>query len=133
MKKILKAIGHEALILRSELTTLSFGDAAEMIRKFDFYDFKFNPEGQGFTHKYIAQIIYADKIVIDEATGLMWQQDGSRNTMTFGDAIAWIRGLNHKRLAGFIDWRLPTLEEAMSLMEPEQKNIHLYVDMLFDY
>jgi len=133
LRKILKVISPDSLILRSDLTILSTGSAAEMIRKFDFYDFKLNPEGEGFDHKYNAQIVDADKIVIDEVTGLMWQQDGSPNSMTFGEAIDWIKGLNHKKFAGFIDWWLPTLEEAMSLMEPEQKNGDLHIDILFDH
>jgi hypothetical protein len=40
--------------------------------------------------------------------------------------------LNAKRFAGFGDWRLPTLEEAMSLMEQERKNAGLYIDTVFD-
>ena len=52
----------------------------------------------------------------------MWQQSGSSERMQFEDAKKWITELNLKGFAGFNDWRLPTLEEAMSLMEPEQKN-----------
>jgi hypothetical protein len=36
--------------------------------------------------------------------------------MTFEEAKTWIKQLN---LAGHNDWRLPTLEEAMSLVEPK--------------
>jgi len=39
----------------------------------------------------------------------------------------------HRRFwfAGF-DWRLPTLEEAMSLMKPVQNETGLFIDPLFD-
>jgi hypothetical protein len=35
-----------------------------------------------------------------------------------------------KGFAGYRNWRLPTLEEAMSLMEPERKE--LYINPVFD-
>lgn len=42
-----------------------------------------------------------------------------------------IKKLNQNGFAGFSDWRLPTLEEAMSLMEPRKKN-DLYINPIFD-
>ena len=44
IKKILKVVNPEGLLLRSESVELSEGDAAEMIRKYDFYDRHKNPE-----------------------------------------------------------------------------------------
>ena len=52
--------------------------------------------------------------------------------MDFDAALAYIKKLNGRSFAGFKDWRLPTLEEAMSLMEPKQKNRNLYIDPIFD-
>ncbi len=60
----------------------------------------------------------------------MWQHSGSDN-LNYGDFNRYIETLNAKKFAGFNDWRLPTLEEAMSLMEPEKKE-HLYIDPIFD-
>ncbi|MCH8128131.1 DUF1566 domain-containing protein [candidate division KSB1 bacterium] len=34
--------------------------------------------------------------------------------------------------ADFSDWRLPTLAEAMTLMEPVKKNEGLFIDSIFD-
>ena len=50
----------------------------------------------------------------------------------FFDAKKYIENLNAKDFAGLRDWRLPTLEEAMSLMEPEKKNGDLYIDPVFN-
>jgi len=51
--------------------------------------------------------------------------------MVYSEAEKYIRELNNKSFAGFTDWRLPTLEEAMSLMETQKKNGNLYSDSKF--
>lgn len=51
----------------------------------------------------------------------MWQQSGSENYMNYKDTQAYIEKLKKEKFAGYRDWRLPTLEGAMSLMEPEQR------------
>ena len=40
--------------------------------------------------------------------------------------------MNRIGYAGYHDWRLPTLEEAMSLMESNKQNDKLYIDSIFD-
>jgi len=52
--------------------------------------------------------------------------------MNYERAKNYISELNHEQFAGYNDWRLPTLEEAMSLMEPTQKNSNLHIDQIFD-
>lgn len=51
--------------------------------------------------------------------------------MVYSDAQEYIKELNRQEFAGYSDWRLPTLEEAMSLMEREKKN-GLYIDPVFE-
>lgn len=47
-------------------------------------------------------------------------QEGRRTRyMTLARAGAYMRRLNVARFADFSDWRLPALEEALSLMEPQ--------------
>ena len=89
-----------------------------------------NGNGKGFDHQYEAKTINGDKVVIDSASGLMWQQSGSDNPMKYEAAKKWIDKLNQKGYAGFNDWRLPTIEETMSLMEPE--SMELYINPIFD-
>ena len=97
-----------------------------------FYDKYQNPDGKHFKNQYEIKRIKGNKIVIDGASGLMWQHSGSFNNMNFEAAKKWIIGLNQNVFAGFTDWRLPTIEEAMSLMEPERKENKLYIDNIFD-
>lgn len=40
--------------------------------------------------------------------------------------------LNRRGCAGYHDWRLPTLEEAISLLESSKKNGNLYIAPIFD-
>jgi len=109
---------------------LSANDVEVMLTKKSFFDNIWNPEGKGITHQYKEQTINDDKVIFDEVTGLMWQQGGSPKEMPFEQAKKlWADELNY---AGFHDWRLPTLEEAMSLMEPEKKNGNLHIDPVFD-
>ena len=60
------------------------------------------------------------------------QQSGSANYIKYAEAEKYIRDLNTQCFAGFDNWRLPTLEEVMSLMEPEKKSGDLYIAPEFD-
>ena len=53
-----------------------------------------------------------DGTVTDNNTGLMWQQDPGEK-MTWEKAVAGAAGFN---LAGYNDWRLPTIKELYSLI-----------------
>lgn len=53
-----------------------------------------------------------DGTVTDLNTGLMWQSDPGEK-MTFRQAVA---GASECRLAGYADWRLPTIKELYSLI-----------------
>jgi hypothetical protein len=84
---------------------------------------------EGILHQY--ELLKDGKIVFDKTTGLTWQQSGSDPNITNEEARKYIRDLNQRRFAGYDDWRLPTLEEAMSLMEPKAYR-GLHIDRVFD-
>ncbi|MCP4400416.1 MAG: DUF1566 domain-containing protein [bacterium] len=71
-------------------------------------------------------------VVIDHATGLMWQKSGSDTTVTYQKAQAYIEDLNRQRFAGYDTWRLPTIPELMSLIESEEHSNGLYLNPIFD-
>ena len=81
-------------------------------------------------HDYNLKTIKGDKVVVDKATGLMWHQSGSDNWMLWEPTKEWIRKLNKGGYAGYHDWRLPTVEEAASLLEPSKKKGQ-YIDPVF--
>jgi len=79
-------------------------------------------------HDYNFKNIGGDMVVVDNATGLMWHQGGS-DYMKWKKAKKWIRKLNKRGYAGYQDWRLPTVDEAVSLLEPSKKNKEYDVDL----
>ncbi len=83
-------------------------------------------------HEYETRIIDDNKVVIDHATGLMWHPAGSREYMKRKEIKKWIRGFNHRGYAGYYDWRVPTVEEAVSLLESSEENGNLYIDTVFN-
>lgn len=116
--------------LRSNSKTLSLDEVKWMLKDKVFFDVLKNKYARGFAN--VLEIHWNRPVIYDRASGLMWQCSGSPKIMWYSQAEAYIARLNQERFAGFSDWRLPTLEEAMSLMEPERKNDDLYIDSKFD-
>ncbi len=73
------------------------------------------------------------KVVYDKATGLMWQQSGSDNRISLLEVKSYISALNRENFAGYNNWRLPTLEEAISILEPKNNETdNMFIDPIFD-
>ena len=82
-------------------------------------------------NNYELKTINNDKVVIDHATGLMWLQSGTVKYLNHEKSMHLLEKINDKGYAGHNDWRLPTLEEAVSLLESD-KNNGLFIDPVFD-
>jgi len=114
----------EKVVLPAEHCTLHDDRIGQLLTQWNFYDSHLNSQGK-FDN---ALADAGDGLtVIDERTGLMWQRAGldlcSTRSMKRG-----IEQLNKDGFAGYHDWRMPTVEEAMSLMElsPNAKGVHLH-------
>lgn len=116
------------LTLRHEPKRLEEFEIQTMLKKFDFFESRIHKEGKGLAHDYHACSKGGDDVVIDYTTNLMWQQAGSLKGMRYAEAMKYVEQLNQNRFAGYNNWRLPTLEEGMSLMESKDENNALYID-----
>jgi hypothetical protein len=109
--------GAPQLELRSSPDEVSAAQARAMLAVRGFYERAVNASGAGVAHEYVTQVAGDEVLVLDRSTGLLWQKGGSAAPVSYAQAVDYVRALNDAGLAGATDWRLPTLEEAMSLME----------------
>lgn len=117
----------DAVQLPAESAIINDDELAGVLKKWNFFDTECNPDGR-FRNAFVST---ADpQVIVDQRTSLMWQRDGldinSIRTMQRN-----IEALNKNSFAGYTDWRLPTMEEAMSLMEPEKNFKDLYLQPCF--
>ena len=59
-----------------------------------------------------------NEIVYDRTTDLRWQKEGSPYALNWHEAHDYISFLNTNRYGGLCTWRLPTVDELMSLLHP---------------
>jgi hypothetical protein len=121
------------ITLRSAYKTLSLSEVQSMpnvsIREKDEWGFYGHST---INHDYNLKAVSGDVVVVDNATGLMWHQSGSDDYISCDDAKEWVEDLNSEEgYAGYNDWRLPTVDEAASLLESSKKNGDLYIDPVF--
>jgi hypothetical protein len=53
----------------------------------------------------------------DLSTGLMWDQNGSSDGMSWEEALDYIQELNSQNHLGYSDWRLPNAKELHSIVD----------------
>lgn len=114
-----------AIHLRSKPLAVS-EDTKQEVFKLEYIENDFEDQGE---------------VILDHATGLMWQKSGSDNYLPYEKAQSYIDELNQKQFGGYNDWRLPTISELMSLLEPEIRwlagtdrymSTNLYLNPIFD-
>jgi serine/threonine protein kinase len=73
-----------------------------------------------------------DGTIRDRASGLTWERSGSEYPVTWKQAHAHIEGMNRNRFAGYRDWRLPTVDELKTLIDPAPRGRDLCIQPIFD-
>ncbi|MCL2459273.1 MAG: protein kinase [Desulfobulbus sp.] len=62
-----------------------------------------------------------EEVVIDRTTGLMWQRQSSRYPLTLAGARQYVDRLNAQSHARCRNWRLPTVNELLSLLSVAER------------
>ena len=125
---------RRVITLRSSYKKLSVSEVQSMpnvsIREKDEWGFYGHST---INHDYNLKAVSGDVVVVDNATGLMWHQSGSDDEMEWDEAKEWVEDLNSEEgYAGYQDWRLPTVDEAASLLEQNMKTSSQYGGMYID-
>ncbi len=60
---------------------------------------------------------YREDVVVDKTTGRTWQKAGSPYPLNWQQAHDYIASLNSNCFAGLNSWRLPTIDELLSLLD----------------
>ena len=117
----------ETVLLPSEPTILTEDQLPDLITRYNFFESRYNPQG-------VFPKVLVDngdnKTVIEMRTGLMWQRTGCDIT-SIKSMQAQVVTWNQERFAGHGNWRLPTIEEALSLLEPKKNEKGLYLSPCF--
>lgn len=128
------------LFLRAKPAQVSRAELIASIQKYSF-NHPVNLSDAGLSgsmsgdlrHYYEVRVCANVSVIVDKTTNLMWLQAGSAERLTWMEAKDYVAQLNTTQLAGYRDWRLPTIEELASLLEFRKSPVQpLYLDPLFD-
>jgi len=116
--------GVKSVALRSEPGFFSVDEVEELVIAGNYFDTKRNSNGSYANYL----VDNGDgQTVSDQGSGLMWHRQGF-DIANIQRVRKYVEDLNQQKFGGFTDWRLPTIDEAMSLMEGEKniEGLHLH-------
>jgi len=113
--------------LRSTPKVFKEAEIEGVIQQAAVFERCYNPEAAN--EKYLVD--NGDRLtVLDMTTNLMWERSGSdiNSIRTIQDRV---KKLNTSKFGGYDDWRLPTIEEGLSLLEKIKNDNDLYLHPCF--
>ena len=113
--------------LRSVPQAFKEAEIESVIQAAVLFERRYNPEAGA--EKYLVD--NGDQLTVsDMTTNLMWERGGSdiNSIRTIQDRV---KELNANKFAGYDDWRLPTIEEGLSLLEKTKNDKDLYLHPCF--
>lgn len=72
------------------------------------------------------------KTLYDKITGITWQTSGSGYARTWPEAHLYIQRLNVEAYGGIQNWRLPTVDELITILTPSPQGSTLCIESVFD-
>jgi hypothetical protein len=127
-----KESGTEAVIRRVKLREtpgrIDERDMKSVVYGHGFFVRKWNERGD-FANDFVDN---GDGSVTDRATGLRWLRDGSPEPGIYSKAKEFLSDLNKNGFLGYRDWRIPTVEELCSLLEPRKNHKGQHIDDFFN-
>jgi hypothetical protein len=113
-------------MLRSVPRTVTGSELPALLKKWNFFEREKHWTGE-FPNDFVDQTL----TVFDRTTGLAWMKTANNDFRDCPEIRLRIREFNRERYAGYCDWRLPTLEEAMSLLSCTRRPDNFFIDPLF--
>ena len=113
--------------LRSAPQAFKESEIERVIQEAVLFERRYNPGAEA--EKYLVD--NGDQLTVsDMTTNLMWERGGS-DINSIRTIQARVKELNANKFAGYDDWRLPTIEEGLSLLEKTKNNKDLYLHPCF--
>ena len=117
----------QAKTLRSEPKVFKESEIENVIKQAAIFERRYNPDAA--VEKYLVD--NGDQLTVsDMTTNLMWERGGS-DINSIRTIQARVKELNANKFAGYDDWRLPTIEEGLSLLEKIKNDNDLYLHPCF--
>jgi hypothetical protein len=119
--------GSLSVALRSTPKRFEDHEIEGLVRQGNFYDSQHHPQGY-FQNCFVDN---HDKLTVtDKVSNLMWMRHG-RDINSIRTIVQWVENLNRESFAGCSDWRLPTIEEGLTLLEKHKNDRGLYIRPCF--
>ena len=75
---------------------------------------------------------WSDALLLDRTTRLIWERSGTRFPVNWKEAKARVRHLNQDKYQGLEGWRIPTVDELLTILTPPPRGMGHCLEPVFD-